>query len=119
MKMDDLFSNIVNIVDTSNRLYSKQIKVEPLARVSDPVTSHEAAERHKLRANTNARRVFDAVVSFPDSTACELGEITALGHIEAQRRLSDLKRKGIVAQGEVKICNIKNSRMVTWKETTQ
>tara|TARA_R110000824_G_scaffold144093_3_gene311923 strand:+ start:616 stop:969 length:354 start_codon:yes stop_codon:yes gene_type:complete len=115
--MNDLFSTIVDIAEARNRMRSQHpdIGIEVLSRATDPKTSHEAARKHQPKANSNARRVLDAVKKYPDSTACELGQITGLGHIEAQRRLSDLARNFFVEKGNPKQCNIKTTRMMTWR----
>ncbi len=86
----------------------------------DPQTSREAFARHvALEANknpnkTNRQKVLNALSQRPGSTAAEIGYRTELGHIEAQRRLSDLKRDGqIIMQGSRK-CTYKGSTMSTW-----
>lgn len=86
----------------------------------DPQTARDAHARHlaseasKLHNETNRQRVLNALSQRPGSTAAEVGYQTNLGHIEAQRRLSDLKRDGqIIMQGSRK-CGHKGSKMSTW-----
>jgi predicted HTH transcriptional regulator len=85
------------------------------SRKNDPETSKLAAKKHELRAGSNAKRIYEYVKQFPDSTAGELGEMTKLGQHETARRLSDLCRKGFIVKGESKLCSIKNSLMTAWR----
>jgi hypothetical protein len=73
----------------------------PIARTTDPATSHEAAEilnesGHRITA---MEICLTAVQRYPGLVAGEIGERTGLGHVPAQRRLSDLKNRGRIVQG--------------------
>ena len=86
----------------------------PASGRHDPVTSHEA-EAEVTRGGkrrTHAEMVLAAVTEHPGETALFYGSLTGLGHIEAQRRLSDLTHKGLVRQGEPVTAN--RRRYVTW-----
>ena len=109
---NDLFNTMTNIVDTANKSFSGKL----LSRTDDPETSKIAAKKHQLKAGSNAKRIYEYVKQFPDSTAGELGEMTGLGQHETARRLSDLCRKGFIVKGEPKLCSIKNSLMTAWRE---
>ena len=85
----DLFNTMTNIVDTANNTFSGKL----LSRTHDPETSKTAAKKHELKAGSNAKKIYEYVKQFPDSTAGELGEMTGLGQHETARRLSDLCRK--------------------------
>ena len=83
----------------------------PAVHRADPPTAYEAEARHERSGKraSHAAQVLRAVQSNPGLTAAHYGDITGLGHIETQRRLSDM--------GEV----VKGSRglygqrpMVTW-----
>ena len=89
---------------------------EPRARVTDDATSHEAAMQHTRSGRAAAHRamVLDAVDHFTELTAAELAQITTLGHIETQRRLSDLFRDGLVVKVEVRLCTVNKTNMTTW-----
>jgi hypothetical protein len=78
-----------------------------------------AEERHTENGKraTHAARVLDAVLAKPGHTADEIGDYTGLGRHEAARRLSDLKSKGQVWQGEHRECTIAHTRQVTWYST--
>ena len=71
---------------------------------------HGGGARHADLVLASVRRT-------PGLTAGELGGLTELGHIEAQRRLSDLKNAHLVRAGEPRRCGVKGSRMVTWFAT--
>ena len=73
----------------------------PIARTTDPWTSHAGAAEvtDSGRRRTQAERCLDVVLSRPGLTAGEIGELTGLGHVPAQRRLSDLKAAGKVSVG--------------------
>ena len=73
----------------------------PIARTTDPWTSHAGAVEvtDSGRRKTQAERCLDVVQTRPGLTAGEIGELTGLGHVPAQRRLSDLKAAGKVAVG--------------------
>ena len=96
----------------------KQMKIQPIEPLlwhcNDPNAAIQAARRHETKAATNATIVFAAVLDNPESTAAELGEITKLGHIETQRRLSDLTRKGKISKRSARKCSVKNTNMTTW-----
>ena len=73
----------------------------PIARTTDPWTSHAGAVEvtDSGRRRTQAERCLDVVQTRPGLTAGEIGELTGLGHVPAQRRLSDLKGAGKVGVG--------------------
>jgi len=74
----------------------------PIARSTDPGTSHRAAGAITGSGQrvSQVELCFQHVVDSPGKTAGEIGESTGLGHVRAQRRLSDLKTLGrIYAEG--------------------
>jgi hypothetical protein len=88
----------------------------PATRRTDPATSWEA-ERGITRSGdrlTQAERVLYEVRTHPGQTAAEIGVAVHLGHVPAQRRLSDLRNQGLIRQGEPRECAVKHTRMVTW-----
>ena len=81
----------------------------PASGRDDPATSYDAeAEVNRGKRRTHAEMVFAWVETAPGLTAPEYGAATELGHIEAQRRLSDLKARGLVRQGD------RQGRYMTW-----
>lgn len=74
----------------------------PATHRDDPATAHAAA-RAVTRSGQRKRHadlVVACVEDAPGLSAVAVGERTGLGHIEAQRRLSDLQNKGMVRQGQ-------------------
>ena len=89
----------------------------PIARSTDPWTSHAGAVEvtDSGRRRTQAERCLDVVLTRPGLTAGEIGELTGLGHVPAQRRLSDLKASGKVAVGMAR--QFQGRPQVTWWPT--
>lgn len=95
--------------------------VKTLYRATDAHTSGQAADGHDAsgRRVRHSEMVLSAVRDNPGRTAAEIGYLTGLGHIEAQRRLSDLKNAHRVRVGPARKCWMKESRMVTWWAVTE
>tara|TARA_Y100000310_G_C20683671_1_gene817628 strand:- start:2884 stop:3252 length:369 start_codon:yes stop_codon:yes gene_type:complete len=99
----------------------------PRARAhrDDTAPAQQAAAKHNRtgKAGAHAQIVLRCVKATPGLTAAEIGQRTGLGHVEAQRRLSDLKRGrgpsyiALVEKGVTKICTVKGSNMTTWHPT--
>ena len=79
----------------------RQSMTTPIARTTDPWTSLAGAVEvtDSGRRRTQADRCLDVVQTRPGLTAGEIGELTGLGNVPAQRRLSDLKAAGKVSVG--------------------
>jgi len=104
-------------LDLFNRFTEPTVTL-PRARHTDDSTSHEAAMQHTRSGKAARHRdlVMSAVEANPSSTAGEIGNISGLGHIEAQRRLSDLYRDDLVRKGPSRKCLVKKNNMVTWEK---
>jgi hypothetical protein len=96
----------------------------PIARTTDPWTSHAGAVEvtDSGRRRTQMELCLDVVQAHPGRTAGEVGELTGLGHVRAQRRLSDLKAAGkIVTGAAVRSLNVpvylRQRPQVTWWPT--
>lgn len=96
----------------------------PLARHTDPETSHEAAKRmaRSGRAKAHAAVALAIVHRAPGRTYQELwaeatdAERETLGDaVELMRRLGDLRRAGTVSNGVARVCRVKGNRMMTWE----
>lgn len=89
----------------------------PRARASDPVTSHEAADRVTDDGIAHSQRaaILAKVRQLPGSTASEIGR--ALGqpgnHI-ACRRLPELEARTLVRRGAPRKCDVTGFRAATW-----
>jgi hypothetical protein len=89
----------------------------PMARASDPVTSHEAADRVATGGIAHGQRaaILEKVRELPGCTASEIGR--ALGHAGnhvACRRLPELEEKELVKRGTPRICKVTGFRAATW-----
>ena len=86
----------------------------PISRSTDPETSHQAerAITESGARESHAQQCLRALRERPGMTAGEVGEATGLGHVPAQRRLSDLFRIGDVTQGEPR--DYHGRAQVTW-----
>ena len=75
-----------------------------IARITDPVTSKIGAAEvtSSGRRQSQMDRCLQAITRHPGKTAIELGVLTGLGHVRAQRRISDLLNRGYVVQGASK-----------------
>jgi hypothetical protein len=74
----------------------------PIARATDPQTSHDGAKRIEPRRGTQASQVLATVRAYPNGlTALEVERYTLIRG--AWKRMSDLKNAGLIrATGEVR-----------------
>jgi len=114
--MSDLFEDFAtNMVDTYNR---RVPSAWCTSRTTDPVTSTEAARRHNPRAASNAGILLSTIRHNDKSlTACELSIASGVERTETSRRLSDLCRRGLIEKGAIKVCSVKQRKMLTWRAT--
>ena len=87
--------------------------VTPLARTTDPVTSHEAAQAINGRRASLKAQCLGCILASPGLTAGEIGEATGLGHQRVWRRISDLKNDGLIEPGPPRMWH--GRRQLTWK----
>ncbi len=78
---------------------------QPIARASDPQTSHDAAAQITAsgRRETLRQQCLAAVFTHPGRTAGEIGDLTGLGYDKVWRRASELKRDGLIFEGEPRV----------------
>ena len=90
---------------------------QPLARSSDPVTSHLAAEKFTKSGKRQSQKqmVLDAVRSFPGRTSAELANLMRVSRYLPARRLPDLKADGLIVVGGMRECRITGERSLTWR----
>lgn len=93
----------------------------PLARSTDPTTSHLAAERLTATGERDRQRaiVLALVLDHPGKTSLELGELsTELDRYQVARRLGDLANAGLLRKGSSRLSMVgpvKGRReAVTW-----
>lgn len=84
-----------------------------LSHAQDTVPAHDAAEYMEKsgKATRHKARVIEFISKNQGSTGGEIGKGTGLGHAEAQRRISDLKRDGLVEYRGKRNCKVKGSPM--------
>ena len=86
----------------------------PISRTTDPGTSHLAAEEvtKSGRRESHVAKVMAVVRKEPGLVAHEIAPRAGLDYIEAVRRLSDAKNRGLALQGAP--VKWKNRPCVTW-----
>ena len=112
--MSDLFEDFAtNMVDTYNR---RVPSAWCTSHRDDPASSTDAAKRHEPRAASNAG-ILLYTIRHNDKplTACELSIASGVERTETSRRLSDLHKRGLITKGEIKLCSVKQVKMLTWK----
>lgn len=100
---------------------------EPLARNTDPNTSHIAAQRYTKsgRRDSWKKRILQWLrehhVHAEDGglTAHELAVITDFPHPTIHKRLPDLKRDGLVTKTVQRMCQITHEQAWAWRALTQ
>lgn len=90
----------------------------PIARHSDPDTSHAAA-KHITRSgqrDTQAALLLTAVLRIPGGTSAEYGAVV-LDRYACARRLPELEKLSMVRRGPKRICRATGSEAITWIPT--
>ncbi len=84
-----------------------------LSHNNGTISEHEAAEKMQISGKASRHRaiVLEAISNQQGKTGAQIGEITGLGHIEAQRRISDLKNANVVKYGKKIMCPINKNFM--------
>ena len=67
----------------------------PLARATDPHTSHIAADKAKQFKGGQAASILAALVRHGPLAPCQMFTFTGLSVVQADRRLPELKRAGL------------------------
>lgn len=95
----------------------------PIAHATGPATEREAAALHtgSGKRQSHCDALLAAVKAHPGWTSGELGADTGYGDVEARRRLYDLKRQGLVRQGDARLSTVlpKTRQMTWWPRKTQ
>jgi len=86
------------------------------ARRTDPATSHQAARKVEATGAAGEQRALclKAVHEHPGSTAAEIATFLNIERHAPSRRLSELRRGGLVYNGEPRRCRVVGSRCMTW-----
>lgn len=100
-----------------------QTELFPMARVTDPTTSHQAAEQHEEKLSERRAQVLELVRDYPGSTQGELAlrfhtRWPALGILVAaatpHKRLPELEKLGRVRRGPERFCKDSGYLSATW-----
>jgi len=87
-----------------------------LARLSDPSTSKQAAE--KLCKSGKLRGIKKAVLKDlsenDGSTSGEIGMRLSDDRYYASRRMAELERAGLVVRGKIRLCTACSNKSLTW-----
>lgn len=88
-----------------------------LARNTDPLTSHEAAEtvERSGRAASQRHLCLLEVWKRPGSTAAEIAARTGLERHVPSRRLPELREAGQIKNGPQRICTVTGNSSMTWE----
>ena len=89
---------------------------QPIARMSDPVTSRRAADQvtRSGRRGSQKRAVLELVRLWPGRTSAELARSGELDRYVVARRLPDLCRDGLVRRGDERMCSVTDNQAITW-----
>lgn len=89
------------------------------ARQSDPITSHLAAERVESTGNATHQRgiVLSYVQRHSGQTSAEIANgLNVPRHMPA-RRLPELRKAGMIRNGEKRLCSVAGTLAMTWEST--
>jgi hypothetical protein len=99
----------------------------PIARTTDPQTSHQAAAQHTLgKRAIRQRQVLNLICRVPGQTSGELARAMHSAHPELpiavavespHKRLADLEQKGLVEKGRTRPCRDSGYDRITWYPT--
>lgn len=72
----------------------------PLARRTDPQTSHDAAEKSESFTAKHEARIFCAIADAGErgATAKEIASCTGLTDVQVNRRLGNMGERGVIAR---------------------
>lgn len=88
----------------------------PIARNTDPLTSHEAAEAITMSGARAAQQAITAkaVEQYPGLTSLELSRRSRIDRYTLARRLSECEEHGQVRRGQARKCAISGRTAHTW-----
>jgi len=92
----------------------------PAARLTDPVTSHEAAEAitNSGRRQKQQQAVLQAIRSYPGCTGHELARFSGLNYYVIMRRVSEIELAGRITRGEARMCGVTGRKATMWFPVT-
>lgn len=89
----------------------------PIARRSDPETSHLAAGEVTASGRREGQLlgVLALVRKYPLSTSLELAQKSTFDRYVTARRLPELEHSGLVVKRAARLCTVGNRLAVTWE----
>jgi predicted HTH transcriptional regulator len=105
------------IVPSRGFPYGKFENKEPLARSTDPSTSHAAAKAvtESGQRDSQKAKVLRALQNNPRMTSQELAGVGGFDRYMVARRLPDLERDGMVRKAGERACNVSGTPAVIWE----
>ena len=105
----------IPIADETSRYLLRTVET-PLARASDPITSHIAAAEHTASGNRarQQHQTIAAVRAYPGRTSQELAQLTRLDRYMLARRLPECVTAGAVRRGAISRCSVTGKLALTW-----
>jgi hypothetical protein len=88
----------------------------PIARASDPETSHLAADAVTRSGKRGAQQAvcLEAVRKNPGSTSAELSKVIGVDRFMPARRLPEIEHAGLIRRGAIAECMVTGSMCLTW-----
>ena len=107
----------------------KNFELFPMARNTDPKTSHDAAEQHAPKLSERRKQTLILVFNYPARTSGELARLFYQRYGDtiplrvcaetAHKRLPELEKLGLVERGKERICSDSGYKSVTWYTTLE
>lgn len=104
---------------TPNSLFGEwdDYKAKPLARTSDPATSHEAAAKIVSRLGEEQEWALGILRANPGKTSNELDDIAGTPKGDVRKRLPELERLGLAYRDGVRACGVSGNKCGVWWPT--
>jgi len=99
-----------------DREQSLRLVETPIARSSDPESSHRAAADITAsgRRGQQIAQTIAAVRAFPGSTSQELSDKTGICRFVLARRLPEAVTAGAIVKGQQRACSVTGKLALTW-----
>ena len=93
----------------------------PTARLTDPPSSHAAAQEMERtgRRVAQCEAVLETVKRHPRQTSLELSQLSRLDRYTVSRRLPELERRGLIRRGPTRDCTVNGRPMLTWEPVNE
>jgi DNA-binding MarR family transcriptional regulator len=86
-----------------------------LARATDPVSSHAAANNVASFAAIHYAAILSLLKEHPKSTASELAQYTHLDRYQIGRRMKELEKRGHIQRVAIRTCSVGNRIATSWE----